>query len=48
VAPTRGQINTGAPARSDRVAKYHQLLRIEEQRGDQAEYGAKFWMKAQP
>jgi len=31
-----GQIKTGAPCRSDRVAKYNQLLRIEEQLGDQA------------
>ena len=33
-----GQIKTGAPARSDRVAKYNQLLRIEEMLGDMAEY----------
>jgi enolase len=33
-----GQIKTGAPARSDRVAKYNQLLRIEEDLGDRAEY----------
>ncbi len=33
-----GQIKTGAPARSDRVAKYNQLLRIEEQLGDDAVY----------
>ncbi|PID85354.1 MAG: phosphopyruvate hydratase [Chloroflexi bacterium] len=33
-----GQIKTGAPARSDRVAKYNQLLRIEEQLGDNAAY----------
>src|SRR5829696_6544010 len=43
VATNCGQIKTGAPARSDRVAKYNQLFRIEEQLGDQAEYGAKFW-----
>mgnify|MGYP002971641089 CR=1 FL=1 len=30
---------TGAPARSDRVAKYNQLLRIEEELGDEAIYG---------
>src|SRR3954452_20223719 len=36
VATNCGQIKTGAPARSDRVAKYNQLLRIEEQLGDQA------------
>jgi enolase len=33
-----GQIKTGAPARSDRVAKYNQLLRIEEELGDAARY----------
>jgi enolase len=33
-----GQIKTGAPARSDRVAKYNQLLRIEEELGNMAEY----------
>ncbi len=43
VATNCGQIKTGAPARSDRVAKYNQLLRIEEELGEQAVYGAKFW-----
>ena len=38
VATGAGQIKTGAPSRSDRVAKYNQLLRIEEQLGDRAEY----------
>jgi enolase len=38
VALGTGQIKTGAPARSDRVAKYNQLLRIEEQLGDSAVY----------
>ena len=38
VATNCGQIKTGAPARSDRVAKYNQLLRIEEQLGDAAEF----------
>ncbi len=38
VAINCGQIKTGAPARSDRVAKYNQLLRIEEQLGEDAEY----------
>ena len=38
VAVNAGQIKTGAPARSDRVAKYNQLLRIEETLGDQARY----------
>jgi enolase len=45
VATNCGQIKTGAPARSDRVAKYNQLLRIEEQLGDRARYGADFWNK---
>ena len=34
VATNAGQIKTGAPARSDRVAKYNQLLRIEEELGE--------------
>ena len=38
VATNCGQIKTGAPARSDRVAKYNQLLRIEELLGDSAAY----------
>jgi enolase len=38
VALGTGQIKTGAPARSDRVAKYNQLLRIEEQLGSRAAY----------
>ena len=38
VALGAGQIKTGAPARSDRVAKYNQLLRIEEQLGSSATY----------
>jgi enolase len=38
VALGTGQIKTGAPARSDRVAKYNQLLRIEEELGDKAAY----------
>jgi enolase len=41
VATNCGQIKTGAPCRSDRVAKYNQLLRIEEQLGDRAVYGGK-------
>jgi len=45
VATNCGQIKTGAPARSDRTAKYNQLLRIEEQLGDAAAYGARFWAK---
>ena len=38
VATGCGQIKTGAPSRSDRVAKYNQLLRIEEELGPAAEY----------
>jgi enolase len=38
VATNAGQIKTGAPARSDRVAKYNQLLRIEEELGSMATY----------
>lgn len=38
VATNAGQIKTGAPARSDRVAKYNQLIRIEEELGDSSVY----------
>ncbi|MBT3319601.1 MAG: phosphopyruvate hydratase [Clostridia bacterium] len=38
VAMNAGQIKTGAPSRTDRVAKYNQLLRIEEELGSQAQY----------
>jgi enolase len=38
VATDCGQIKTGAPARSDRVAKYNRLLRIEDQLGESAAY----------
>jgi enolase len=41
VATNGGQIKTGAPARSDRVAKYNQLLRIEEELGDAATYAGR-------
>jgi len=41
VAVGSGQIKTGAPARSDRVAKYNQLLRIEERLGDAARYAGR-------
>jgi enolase len=41
VAMNTGQIKTGAPARSERVAKYNQLLRIEEALGDAAQYAGK-------
>lgn len=44
VAVNAGQIKTGAPCRSDRVAKYNQLLRIEEELDEAAEYpGLKAW-----
>lgn len=45
VAVNAGQIKTGAPARTDRVAKYNQLLRIEESLGDSATYGGKQVLK---
>jgi enolase len=38
VATNAGQIKTGAPSRTDRVAKYNQLLRIEEELGSSARY----------
>ena len=38
VGTSAGQIKSGAPARSDRNAKYNQLIRIEEELGDKAEY----------
>ncbi|MEA3375245.1 MAG: phosphopyruvate hydratase, partial [Chloroflexota bacterium] len=38
VALNTGQIKTGAPCRSERVAKYNQLLRIEEELAEEAEY----------
>lgn len=41
VATNAGQIKTGAPSRTDRVAKYNQLLRIEEELGDIAQYKGK-------
>ncbi|NDE71652.1 MAG: phosphopyruvate hydratase, partial [Actinobacteria bacterium] len=41
VAALCGQIKTGAPARSERVAKYNQLLRIEEELGSRAKYAGK-------
>ncbi len=44
VATNSGQIKTGAPSRTDRVAKYNQLLRIEEELGEVAEYpGLNAW-----
>jgi enolase len=41
VATNAGQIKTGALARTDRIAKYNQLLRIEEELGDAAEYAGR-------
>jgi enolase len=41
VAVNSGQIKSGAPARSERVAKYNQLLRIEEELGDAAEFAGR-------
>ena len=41
VATGSGQIKSGAPARSERVAKYNQLLRIEEELGDAAEFAGR-------
>ncbi len=41
VALNAGQIKTGAPCRSDRIAKYNQLLRIEEELGEIAVYAGK-------
>jgi enolase len=40
VGTNAGQIKTGSLSRSDRIAKYNQLLRIEEELGDKAMYGA--------
>ena len=42
VATNAGQIKTGSLSRTDRVAKYNQLLRIEQMLGDNAVYGGKF------
>ena len=45
VATNCGQIKTGAPCRSDRNAKYNQLLRIAEELGDSAVYGSTTWLR---
>ena len=45
VALSTGQIKTGSASRTDRMAKYNQLLRIEEQLGDQSVYGGKYFPK---
>ena len=47
VALNMGQIKTGAPARSDRVAKYNQLLRIEQELGDEGTYAGWAALKQQ-
>ena len=48
VALNCGQIKTGSLARSDRTAKYNQLLRIEEELGDTARYAGRDAIKAYP
>jgi enolase len=45
VATNAGQIKTGSASRSDRIAKYNQLLRIEQELGGDAVYGATIWPK---
>jgi enolase len=45
VATNAGQIKTGSASRTDRVAKYNQLLRIEDHLGDSARYGSELWPK---
>lgn len=45
VAVNAGQIKTGAPSRTDRVAKYNQLIRIEEELGDNAKFAGKSLLK---
>src|SRR5881394_1366335 len=45
VATNCGQIKTGAPARSDRNAKYNQLIRIAELLGPEAEFGGGTWWR---
>jgi enolase len=45
VATNAGQIKTGSASRTDRIAKYNQLLRIEEELGSAARYGAALWPK---
>ena len=45
VASGAGQIKTGSLCRTDRICKYNQLLRIEEELGSQAVYGAVMWKR---
>jgi enolase len=46
VATNCGQIKTGSLARSDRLAKYNELIRIEEELGEQARYAGRGAIKA--
>jgi enolase len=46
VATGAGQIKTGSASRTDRIAKYNQLLRIEEELGDQAVYAGRSVLRA--
>ena len=46
VATASGQIKTGSVCRTDRICKYNQLLRIEEELGSTARYGSEIWRKA--
>ena len=46
MATNCGQIKTGSLSRSDRLAKYNQLIRIEEELGDQARYAGHAAIKA--
>jgi enolase len=48
VATNAGQIKTGSISRTDRVAKYNQLLRIEEHLGDAARYATEIWPASRP
>src|SRR5262249_28033169 len=43
VATNPGHVKTGSACRTDRIAKYNQLLRIEEDLGEAARYGAELW-----
>jgi enolase len=45
VATNAGQIKTGSLSRSDRTAKYNQLIRIEEELGDEARYAGRNGLK---
>lgn len=47
VGLSTGQIKTGAPCRSERLAKYNQILRIEEELGSKAKYAGKSFRKPQ-